>query len=367
MRRHHLAEPVARTARLGAVADLAGLHAQVMASAELSWWARVRELGREDLPGALWRERALVKTWAMRGTLHLLPAAELGLWTAALGVLEERQRAPGVLNRIGVSRDECDAITEAIPRALEGSELTREALAGEVGRLAGDARLRDAILGQYGDQLLKPAAFRGTLCFAPSEGARVRFTHPATWLGGVAAADPEEGARWLARRYLAAYGPASAADLGRWTGTTAAQGKAWLALLGDEAVPVDVDGERLTMLAEHVGAAAAAGPAGAVRLLPAYDALTASTPKQAEAVIADEHRPRVWQSAGRLAPVVVVDGRMVATWRHERRGDRLAVRVAPFAALSSEARAGAEAEAARLAAFLGGELDLSWEGQPSAG
>jgi hypothetical protein len=70
----------------------------------------------------------------------------------------------------------------------------------------------------------------------------------------------------------------------------------------------------------------------------------------------------VWQPAGRLAPVVVVYGRMVGTWRFPRETGSLTVSVAPFADLGSEPRAGVEAEAARVAGFLGGELALVWEG-----
>jgi len=60
------------------------LHAQLMSSAELTAWARVEGLDRDAIRRALWEERTLVKTWAMRGTLHLLPAHELPLWHAAL-------------------------------------------------------------------------------------------------------------------------------------------------------------------------------------------------------------------------------------------------------------------------------------------
>jgi len=361
-RRQHLAVRAPRDARSAVAADLAGLHAQVMASAELSWWARVEGLERDDLSAALWDDRTLVKTWAMRGTLHLLPARELGLWVAALGArLAERQRAPGVLNRIGVTPAQADAISAAIPEALHGRELTREALAQAVARIAGEPGLADAVLGQYGDQLLKTAAFRGELCFAPKEGARVRFTLPATWLGPWEEHEEEAAVRELARRYLRAYGPSTAGDVGKWTGTTAAVGKGWLAALGDEATEVEVEGERLVALAPEVEEAQRARPEGAVRLLPGYDAFTAGTAKRAEAVIPERHRGAVWQSAGRLLPVLVADGRILGTWRHAREGARLAVRIAPFGAVGAEVKAGAEAEAQRLAAFLGGELDLGWE------
>lgn len=188
----------------------------------------------------------------------------------------------------------------------------------------------------------------------------MRFTHPATWLPEAPDADPDEAERTLARRYLAAYGPSTAAELGRWIGTTGADGKRRLAALGDEVVSVTVDGDDAVLLAADVDAALATEPTGAVRLLPGYDVLTAATPKHAPAVIPDAHRRAVWPGAGILRPVVEVDGRMVGTWRHQRRGSRLTVEVAPFAKPDRALRDGVNAEAARLATYLDGGLDLAW-------
>jgi len=122
---------------LDVVADIAGLHAQVLSSAELTLWARVEGLTREALPAALWESRSLVKTWAMRGTLHLLPAAELGLWVGAQGVLKPRHHAPSWLRAFGLTREEADAVLAAIPQALEGRTLTRAELADTVAGLTG--------------------------------------------------------------------------------------------------------------------------------------------------------------------------------------------------------------------------------------
>src|SRR5260370_41673574 len=69
---------------LAVASRLCGLHAQVMSSAELTIWARVEDLDRRAVPRALWEDRTLVKTWATRGTLHLLPSGELPPWHAAL-------------------------------------------------------------------------------------------------------------------------------------------------------------------------------------------------------------------------------------------------------------------------------------------
>jgi hypothetical protein len=75
------------------VREICGLHAQVMSSAELTLWARVEDLEPGAVQEALWERRTLAKTWAMRGTLHLLPAEELPLWVGALGVLKPRHHA----------------------------------------------------------------------------------------------------------------------------------------------------------------------------------------------------------------------------------------------------------------------------------
>jgi hypothetical protein len=68
---------------VGAVTRTAGIQAQVMSAAELALCTRVEGLSAQDVRSALWQERTLVRTWAMRGTLHLLSASELPLYVAA--------------------------------------------------------------------------------------------------------------------------------------------------------------------------------------------------------------------------------------------------------------------------------------------
>jgi hypothetical protein len=341
------------------VERIAGLHAQLTASAELTLWARVEGLERDAVSQALWEDRSLVKTWAMRGTLHLMPAHELGLWVAAQGALKPRHHVGSWLRHHGLTREEADAMPAAIPAALDGRQLTREELAGEVARLTGIAGLDGKLRGGFGD-LLKPAAFRGDLCFAPSDGRNVRFARPDQWLGAWDPVDVDEAVLAVTRRYLAAYGPASREALARWFGmpSPALAGR-WLAGLGNEAVRVEVDGEELVMLAVDVDEAAAAEPAGVVRLLPAFDQYVVAAPRDLDAVLPSEQRARVYRPQGWLSPVVLVDGRMAGVWSHELKGDRVVVEVEPFGTLSRGERAGVEAEAAALAGFLGGELELA--------
>src|SRR5579863_10548208 len=131
-RRHHLHQRAAPGSLLAVASRLCGLHAQLMSSAELSVWARVEELDRQAVQRALWEDRILVKTWAMRGTLHLLPASELPLWHAALSTSRRYLKPALWLKYFGITMEELDRLTEAVGAALEGRVMTREELAQEM-------------------------------------------------------------------------------------------------------------------------------------------------------------------------------------------------------------------------------------------
>jgi Winged helix DNA-binding domain len=353
IRRQHLARRAPRGAALDVVRDISGLHAQLTSSAELSLWARVEGLSRDFVSRALWEDRKLVKTWAMRGTLHLLPADDLGLWVGAQSALKPRHHGGAWLRHFGLTREQADAMLDAIPVALDGRELTREELATEVAQVTGISGLDDKLKGGFGD-LLKPAAFRGDLCFAPSDGQLVRFARPDQWLGPWEPIDTEAATLEVARRYLTRYGPANREALARWFGMPSpAEAGRWLKRLGDEAVALE-DGTY--MLAAD--AQASAEPAGVVRLLPAFDHYVVAAPRGDDDIVPAAERTRVYRPQGWLSPVLLVDGRIAGVWSHERAGDRLVVAIEPFARLSRAERAGTEAEAGALAGFLGGKLEL---------
>jgi hypothetical protein len=359
LRRQHLSRRVPRERAQGVVADICGLHAQLAASAELSLWARVENLERDAVDRAL-RNRTLVKTWAMRGTLHLLPADELALWVGAQRALPPRWEKPSWRRAFGVTEEEVQGILAAVPKALAGEPLTREQLADAVARELGAEHLTGKLREGFG-ALLKPSAFRGELCFADPDGRAVRFTRPDRWVEGYAPADPEAAADAVTRRYLAAYGPASREQYARWLGTpSAAHAGRLIRRLGDEVTETELDGERVWVRVADLDELRAAEPEGVVRLLPAFDPHVVAAPRNAEAVLPAELRGRVYRPQGWLAPVLLVDGRFAGVWRHERVGDALIVEIEPFAGLGDEVRSAAEQEAQRLASFLGGELELRW-------
>ena len=360
MRRHHLIARAAPEEMLDVVARIGGLHAQVMSSAELTLHARIDGLERDAVAKALWEDRTLVKLWAMRGTLHLLPASELDTWLGALSTYDHYLKKAW-LKGFDVTEEQLEHLIAAIGEALDGRPLSREELGAAVARIAGEPELAEKVQGSWGPYL-KPASFRGGLCFGPNEGQKVTFTRPDSWLGRpVDTGEPDEALREVTRRHLGAFGPAAREDLARWWNAQPAKARRMLEALGEEAVEVDVDGSPGWMLREHAEDAAAEEPTKrVVRLLPGFDMWVIGAARDAAALLDPAEKKRVYRNQGWISPVLLLNGRIDGVWKHERKGRRLTVTIEPFGKLPKWARKEAEAEAERLAGFLGGELEVSW-------
>ena len=342
---------------------LCGLHAQLMSSAELTAWARVEGLDRDAIRRALWEERTLVKTWAMRGTLHLLPAHELPLWHAALNTSRRFLRESAWKKYYGITLKELDQITEAIGTALDGHILTREELAQEVSRITRKRAFGPKVALSGWGTLLRPAAFTGLLCFGPSAGQLVRFTRPGSWLDcEMKTVDPQTATAEITRRFLGAFGPATYNDLARWwTGGGVSTARAWIAALADEVRPVDLEGTQAWILAVHARDLRELETAKSVRLLPGFDQYVIGASFHAERLLPGKARISVYRPQGWIAPVLLVNGFMQGTWRYEIKGGCVKVFVEPFVNVPVWVRRSVAKEAERLATFLGCSLSLVWK------
>lgn len=285
----HDARALART--------LFGLHAQLGRSARTA--AALRGAASVD---------GLLKTWWVRGTLHLVDPDDLPLFVAVMSQLRPRHHTPSWCRYHGIEREQVDAALAAIPRALDGRALTREELAAAVVELTGDAGVAHALQDGWG-ATLKLAAFRGDLVYAAPDGTPVRFTRPP--LGPLS--DPAAATAELVRRALRAYGPWTREELAKWFGhPSAAQAGRWITALGDEVVEVDVHGTARWLLAEDVPALQAARAHGVEVRLPAFDPFVVAGPRTGPAFAIDP--ARVFRAGGWLSPVVVRDGRIAGVW-----------------------------------------------------
>jgi hypothetical protein len=360
MARQYLTRRLPPDRLMEVVSNLGGLHAQLTSCAELTLWARVEGLLPGRVSELLWQERQLVKTWAMRGTLHLLPSAEYWDYQAVFAA-NDNYLKPAWLRYFGFTLDEIKQVIAGVGQALDGQVLTRQELAGAVGRVTGSPALGEKLNDSWGS-VLKPASYQGQLCFGSSQGQNVRFARPDRWLKMPRPATVEKVKPFLdmARRFLAANAPATTEDYARWRGITPAQAKTQLKDMGEETCQVELDGERYWLLAKDLPQVQATEPPGIARLIPAFDQYIIGATLQVDKLTPGPFKKRIYRPQGWISAVLLVDGRMEGTWKYEQKGKRLLVKIAPFREQPGWVKPQVEAEAARLAAYLDGELELVW-------
>jgi DNA glycosylase AlkZ-like len=121
---HNLSHRLQHQDFVQAVGQSLGIHAQVMSSAELAIAARVDGLAPHDVERALWQEHTLVKTWAMRQTLHLLPAADFPMYIAARRMTDINW--PKLFNQHGIDQATFEAYMAVTPEILSSQPLARQ-------------------------------------------------------------------------------------------------------------------------------------------------------------------------------------------------------------------------------------------------
>lgn len=355
-----LATRLAQPNFLRAVECMLGAQAQVMSAAELSIGARVDGLKRADVQRALWQDRSLVKTWAMRGTIHLLAAKDLPLAVAARCANVGRYRLHDFL-QLGFTEVQYDEFLLAIPEVIGDEPMSREALANGVAERMKTPEISKALLGSSWGTLWKPSMFRGELCFGPSEGRTNTFVNPRKWLKEWKEWEPKVAQQELTRRYLRTYGPATPGEFSFWwDGGGRTFGKKMFESLGDELETVDVEGWKATALSSTLESMSKVQAKHNVRLLPMFDVYVLTQSRNFEPVLAKEHKGKVFRPAAWVSAVVVVDGRIEGVWEYETRKNQALVKVTMFAAPSEKVRSGIEAEAERLKGFLDTTVEVEF-------
>ena len=352
---HHLAKRARKGQIEKVVSDLCGVQAQVLSYAALAIWARVEDITIQDVQDALRKHRSLVKTWCMRGTLHLISASDLPVYVAA-------RKTTSVVKRDWLTPEidveERKRIVLAIGEALDGQILTRERLAEEVvKRLGMSASVRKHMLSGWGN-LLQPAAEQGYLCFGPSQGSKVTFVRPDQWIRRWDEPSGREAWKTLLRRFFSTYGPATYRDISHWWGLRPDRAKMLMDYIADELVEVEFEGERRWVRREDVERIVDVEKVGCVKLLPSWDCYVMFYHPR-ELFVSQKYRVRIFTKLQGNKPVLLIDGVAEGVWEQRRKSGRIEVRIQPFGDLSSAQKRLVSEEATSLGEFMGTDVEVS--------
>lgn len=313
---------------VAAVARVVALQGQDVGANRLA--VRVRSVGltRQDVDDAV-SNGEVVRTWAMRGTLHMLAAADLRWVLAEVGAYFRDRQAPR-RRRLGLDDAACERGVAQLESVLT-EPLTRAEIKERV-----DLNLD----GQAAPYFLGFAALGGVICRGPERGSEPTYVLVRDWV-------TNHEHDHLALRYLRGHGPATPKDLAAWSGLPLATARRAFDDVRDLLEPV---GERFRVKGDR------ASEATETRLLGHFDAFVLG---YGERSIPGEHTRKIQSGGGFVMPSVSVGGRIQGVWRQSVKD---VVDVMPFTTISARLRRELSDEVADLGRFLGRKIKLSVAG-----
>jgi hypothetical protein len=336
-----IAGPPAPTAT-DAVRSLAAVQAQDLPGALTSVALRTAGRRRSDVTAAL-DAGAVVRSWPMRGTLHLVAAEDLP-WLLELLRPRIQMLGSSRWRQLELTERDVARADELVDAALRGGRrLPRKALL---------AALDDGgvpTTGQRGVHLLGHLARAGRICLGPTDGGEQLFVLLDEWVPEPRRLDRDEALGELALRYFLGHGPATVPDLVRWAGSTLRDVRAGLAVARPRLACLEVDGTEYLLDPETPERLAAVREeARGTFLLPGFDEFVLGYGDRG-AVVDPAFAERIVPGGnGMFRSTVVSNGRIVGTWRYAGSGARRTVTATPFTTFPDGVAAGIAAAGADL-------------------
>ena len=327
------------------------MQAQDYVSGLWSLGTRLPAMTRTEVEAALERREA-VRTWPMRGTIHLVPAADARWMVEVLGT---RALAGAARRRAHLGLDEAtsERAVDVLGTALAGG--------GRLTRAECLAALTEAGIpadGQRGYHLLRFASQRAVTCMAPNRGTEQTFVLLDEWVGCSNRPSRSEALATIATRYVRSHGPVPSSDLAGWTGLTLADTAAAVAAAGEALTTVEVDGMAMLVAAE-----AADDPPplpDMVLALPGFDEYLLGYKNRTLMVDPAHAQAIIPGGNGVFQATIVRAGRVIGTWTRSSSTAGTVVTVVALKPLRSRDRGAVEAAFERYAHFVDTPVQVRW-------
>ena len=249
-------------------------------------------------------DRTILRTWPMRGTLHLIPAED-ARWMVNLMAPRSISRAQGRYRKAGLDEDIFARAREIIIRALEGD---KKQTRNDLYRLleAGGIDTEDG----RGLQIIGYLAQEGLICFGSRDGKQATFVLLDEWAPDQRTLTQSEALAEVALRYFSSHGPATIQDFVWWTGLTTSEARSGLESVKSQFVQETIKdityyyNEQVDEYSEY---------SLSVHLLPAYDEFMVGYKDRSAAL--NQHSMWLSSPENHLRPIILIDGQVTGSWK----------------------------------------------------
>lgn len=293
-------------------------------------------------------DRAIVRVWAMRGTLQLVAAEDVRWLVGLVGPRIITRLAKYDMRRFELNDKEFVKIEKVLNKVLSGTTLTRkEAYAAlEQNGIKTD--------GQRGYHILARATLRGQLCFGAPSGKEETFALADEWLPNTKPLSREEAVAELALRYFRSHGPATLADYVWWSSLTVAEARAGLDAAKPHLTQDTFDG---TTYWRPNAPSPAKRPTPDVHLLAAFDEYLLGYTDRSP-ILEKVHTPKAVTNNGILRATLVVDGQVAGTWTRNTGKGKVTLTTTVFASLPPRVQKAMTQAVGKYSAFLGTKVEI---------
>jgi hypothetical protein len=328
-----------------AVHGVLALQAQDAHAARLSVRARTTGLTITDVDAACNVERTLVRTWAMRFTLHMLHADDVRWVSSVMGpvllAIGRRRR-----QQVGLDDALCERALACMEQLLEGGPLPGTEILARLRQRGIDVPRGDNAPAH----LFGYVAAHGVICRGHDiPSGRPTYALTQQWIGAQSPVDRETALTQLATRYLRAYGPARVEDFATWSGLPMGDARAGWESVAAPQQTVRAGGRQLTMIAasEEIDST----DRNIVRLTGRWDTYVLGYRSREHML--PPHLVKAVADGGIIRQCVLLGGRIIGTWRHELSSATLAARFNMLEPVSRAVERGVRDDLADVARFLG--------------
>jgi len=309
-----------------------------------SLWAiglRLKNKSESDIEASI-KNKKIVRSWPMRGTLHFVAAEDLR-WMLQLLTPRIIKRSAGLYRQAGLDNKVFTKCRKLISAALrDGREFTRNEIYAVL------ERAKISTVDQRGLHILGHLAQEGFICFGPRKGKQQTFVLLEEWLAPSKIPEREESLTRLAITYFRSHGPATINDFAWWSGLTLSEVKTAIQIAGSKITEEKVNGQSYWMLSQSKEAKSSQN----VFLLPNFDEYLVAY-KDRSAALDLKFMNHIKSSGnGIFTSPLIINGRMTGIWKRSFEKDKVSIETNSFAPLSKSSITGIGTAARKFGKFL---------------